>query len=327
MVNFFLKTNWGLWFLNPLFLCVLSHVFPHCVVLVPCLFHVLTGFSAFLDIAFLDFLVSIFFSGLAQKIVVLLLDKSCKKKYHSFLKETLVFLDFSIFARDLFFHALSSKTFCHYSFFNVFEKYLVSFVSFSVFLFKKKKQPSNKILILFMFSLLVVTLLILHAFLLFSFSSYHVSSPCGLLSLCSFTLSLSLLWFFFKKTFFAVFFFEKLLFSFVHRFLWSCFFLSPLLFRFFSCCSFQSCSLEQDKLTLLLFWQKNSRDFFDPCLCEVLKVCYMQQKIVFNNLNFLQQNKIPQRKRTEKKLISRFARVEDRVRDWRLSWPLLRVAT
>ena len=37
-------------------------------------------------------------------------------------------------------------------------------------------------------------------------------------------------------------------------------------------------------------------------------------------------NKIPQKKE-QKKLTSIFARVEDRVRDWRLSWPLLRVAT
>ena len=50
-------------------------------------------------------------------------------------------------------------------------------------------------------------------------------------------------------------------------------------------------------------------------LCEVLKVCYMQHKIVFTNLDFFQQNKIPQKKEEQKKLISGFARVEDRVRN------------
>ena len=87
----FMKTKWrSLIFEHSFLLCFVS-CFLHCVVLIPCLFHVLTCFLAFLDISFLDFLVSIFFSGLVQKNVVLLLDKRCK---NILLKETLVFLDF-----------------------------------------------------------------------------------------------------------------------------------------------------------------------------------------------------------------------------------------
>ena len=129
-------------------------------------------------------------------------------------------------------------------FFNVFEKYLVSFVSIS-FSVQKKTPQKNLDSLYFMFTLFVVTLLILHAFLLFSFFSYHVSSPCGLLSLCLFTLSLSS-----DSSFFFQFFFKKN--SFFHLIIAFCeavFVLSPLLFRFFCCCSFQSCSFEQDKLT------------------------------------------------------------------------------
>ena len=43
--------------------------------------------------------------------------------------------------------------------------------------------------------------------------------------------------------------------------------------------------------------------------------------ISFNKIKSLK------KKKNRKKLISGFARVEDRVRDWRLSWPLLLVAT
>ena len=85
----------------------------------------------------------------------------------------------------------------------------------------------------FMCSLLVVTLLILHAFLLFSFLSYHVSLLVFALVMfidtlsLSLSLSLSLLCFFclilFKQSplFVFRFFFKKkkILFSFVHRFL------------------------------------------------------------------------------------------------------------
>ena len=185
-----------------------------------------------------------------------------------------------------------------------------------------------------MFTLLGVTLLILSAFLLFSFFSL---SLC-LLSLClsslfvmfiySLSLSLMLLLFnsFFYNLSFFIFFLKNLLFSFVHRFLWNCFVLSPLLLRLFSCCSFQSCSIEPDKLTPFFLVQKNhlfnpSRNLFAEFLpLDVLKSFIVYSlffgpmsvwgaesmfhaiKIFFDNLNFLQQNKIPQKKRTKKNL-------------------------
>ena len=43
-------------------------LFPPCVVLIPCLFHVFFWFFAFLDVAFLDFLVSTFILGLFKKL-------------------------------------------------------------------------------------------------------------------------------------------------------------------------------------------------------------------------------------------------------------------
>ena len=89
VVNFFFEDEMGSLIFEPSFLlcfvlCFSSLRRPYSLSL-PCF----TVFLTFLDILFLDFLVSIFFSGLVQ-IVVLLLDKSCKKKF--FLKETLVFL-------------------------------------------------------------------------------------------------------------------------------------------------------------------------------------------------------------------------------------------
>ena len=64
---------------------------------------------------------------------------------------------------------------------------------------------------------------------------------------------------------------------------------------------------------LLNFWEEGT--YFDP------------KKNVFKNYhsNFSSKKNLPSKKR--KKLISRFTRVEDRVRDWRPSWPLLRVVT
>ena len=216
------------------------------------------------------------------------------------------------FALDLFFfHAWSSKTFCHY-FFNVFEK-ISDFFCLNLFVFCSKKSPQKKILILFfMFTLIVVTLLILNAFLLFSFFSYHVSSPCVCSRhVCLISLSLSLLccfclfYFFFNHLYFFFRFF--FLISFL---ICSSFFVKLFLFYLHCCFAFflvlfnrvrsnkinwsfffvQNNHLLNPSKNLfaefLLFDVKSLSSFFvlfflDPCLCEVLKVSYTQQKLFF----------------------------------------------
>ena len=224
----------------------------------------------------------------------------------------------NIFAVDLFFHAWSSKNILP-----LFFQWLWTISCF--FSFCSKKSPQ-----FFWFSLFYV-------YSPWCYSSYSprfsfvflfllpcVLSLC-LLSLCSFTLfviflfSLSLFLMlllfnsFFNHICFSFFFLKKI--SFFDLFTAFCetvFVLSPLLFRLFSCCSFQSCSFEQDKLSPFLLAEKPlfnpSKNlfaqflpfdvkkyfivflffFFDSCLCNVLKVCFMQHKIVFNILNFLQ---------------------------------------
>ena len=121
-----------------------------------------------------------------------------------------------------------------------------------------------------MFTLLAVSLLILHAFSLFFFLFLFSLSMCPLLRCASryvYLLSLSLVLpllipFFFENSLLFIFLlFSKKKTSFFIFSLLFCktvFVPSPLLFRPFSCLFlfFQSCSFEQDKLTFF-FWQRN----------------------------------------------------------------------
>ena len=133
-----------------------------------------TGFQRFLMFLFLDFLVSIFFSGLVQKFSAWLLDKSCKKK--KCLKETLVFLDFNHFCCRFVFSCIIFKNILPLFFFQMSLKNILFLLAQSHCFCSKKNLTQKKLdFLYFMFALLVVTLLILLAFLWFSFFSYHVS--------------------------------------------------------------------------------------------------------------------------------------------------------
>ena len=129
-----------------------------------------------------------------------------------------------------------------------------------------------------MFTLLAVSLLILHAFSLFSLPSFsfHVFlSLCLPLAIFIYSLSFSLSYassvYSFKKNTFIDFLFKKNLFI--------CSSLLAKLFLFYLLCCFapfshlflQSCSFEQEKLTPFFFWQKNnlfktSKNFFSEIL-------------------------------------------------------------
>ena len=202
-------------FEQSLFLCLIS-CFPHCVALIPCLFHVFGIFERFLKLLFLIFFLSIFVSGLFKKLS-LFLDTTFKKislilvRKITLGKKTFVFVILTLFLLLIcFVHAWSSI----FPFFGLFRaNILFLFVLISLFLFKKKKNTSkNKlILFIFVFTLLVLTLpellslslsLSLSLVVLFSlFSpcllSFFVSS-CFLFS-CSITLLMFIcsLWCFF----------------------------------------------------------------------------------------------------------------------------------
>ena len=84
-------------FLEPcLYLCLISCFFPACVVLLYCVFHVFSGFFAFLDVTFLDFLLSIFFLGLF---------KNCRVVWKNYKKISLILL-------FLFFQTPCFSSFC-----------------------------------------------------------------------------------------------------------------------------------------------------------------------------------------------------------------------
>ena len=167
-----------------------------------------------------------------------------------------------------------------------FLEYILFLLSLSLCFCFKKKSPRKKcdslnfslfsfsssfILSLmcriFMFTLLAVRLLILHVFSLFS---PFFLFPCFLsscLPLTMFIYSLSLSYassvYSFQKNHLYLFGFLFVFFSFVHPFLQNCFCsISFVVSHLFSHLFFQSCSFEQEKLTLFFFWQKNS--LFNP---------------------------------------------------------------
>ena len=126
--------------------CFISCFFPPCVVLIPCLFHILLIISA--SWYYFSWFSSInLLLGLLEKIVVLFLDKSFKK-YHwfsfcdYFWKKTLL-LSFTIFAfLNLFFQTWSSKTCCYSPLFsNSFLKNILAILSYSLGFCSKKKTP------------------------------------------------------------------------------------------------------------------------------------------------------------------------------------------
>ena len=180
-------------FLNNPFFCVLSRVFPHCVVLIPCLFHVFWIFERFLKLLFSIFFLSIFVSGLFEKLSLFL--DTTFKKYHWFLLEklllekTLVFVILTFFGFDLF----SSCMIFNFSFFLSFScKYFLSFVLISLFLFKKKTSK-NKLIPLY----------------------FCVYSPCSYSSWVALSLSSFLFSLFFSVSFllFCLFMFPLLMFN------------------------------------------------------------------------------------------------------------------
>ena len=172
--------------------------FPHCVVLY--------WFLAFSDIPFLDFLVSIFFSGLVKKMSICCWTNGCKKYHFFFWKKPLFSWVLPFFAVDLFFHAWFAKTFCHYSF-QMSLKNILFLLAQYLFASVQKKITSKKswFSLFYVFSPWCYSFYSPRfSFVYFSFFSYHVSSPLCLLSLCSstlfimfiYSLSLSLLCFF-----------------------------------------------------------------------------------------------------------------------------------
>ena len=194
-----------------------------------------------------------------------------------------------------------------------FEKYLGSFALILIFLVKKnhlKKSDSlnfslvflltlfSLLFRIFMFTLLAVSLVILHAFPLF-FSLLFFLFPYFLslcLPLAMFIYSVSCAssvdsFFFWKFTFiyFSSFFKKRHPFSFVHPlFCKTVFVPSPLLFRPFSCLFlfFQSCSFEQGKLTFF-FWRKNhlfntSKNLFS----EFLFLFFLKKKVFHRFFDF-----------------------------------------
>ena len=139
---------------------------------------------------------------------------------------------------------------------------------------------------IFMFTLLVVSLLIFHTFSLFLFFLFSLSMFPLLMFASRYvyllSLSLVLLLFFFEKSpLFTFRFFQKKI---LHLFIPFCktvFVLFPLLFRsFFLLFFFQTSSFEQDKLTLFSFGRKTI--CLIPPRTYFLKFCHLMFEKVFH---------------------------------------------
>ena len=300
--------------------CFISCVFHLCVVLIPCLFHVLLIISAsWYYFSWFSFINLLF--GTLKQIVVLFLDKSFKT-YHKFsfyhFGKNHVFLEFHHFVLFYFFmHDLQKHVLFFLCFQSLFWK-ISCFFCRSPFVSVQKKNTSKKKVTLFIFlfftfssSFILSFVSYLHvyfpccsssysprffSFFSLPFFSFHVSlSLCLPLAMIIYSLSLSLMFLLFipsKKSPLFNFLWKKLF----DLFIPSCktvFVLSPLLSRtFFLICFFQSCSFEQEKLTLFFFWQKNN--LFNPSknFSEILSfdVFFFKKKksfIVFRFFFFL----------------------------------------
>ena len=193
-----------------------------------------------------------------------------QKLQKKILKETLVFVSFTILCYRFVFSCIIFKNILPLFFFHCLWK-ISCFFWLNLFVSVQKKNLFKKNLIFFILCLLSLLLLFLFSSLFFCF----LFSLTMFLSLCLLKLSLFtlfLLFIFFSlslsKCFFCSillqkspswifsFFFEKIFFHFFIPFCETVFVLLHCCSAFFSCCSFQSCSFEQDKLTLL-FCQKN----------------------------------------------------------------------
>ena len=220
--------------------------FPHCVVLY--------WFLEFPDIPFLDFLVSIFFSCLVKKNVDLLLDNWVQKISFLFERNP-CFLEFYHFLLLICFcmHDFQKKQFAIILFSMSLNKSCFFCLNIFLLLFKKNSPQKDLDSLYFMFSLLDVTLLILRAFLLFSFLFSLTMFPLLVFALVMFiyslahvyllslflSLSLSLLCFFclilFLMTFIFSFFFCGKKSSFFHLFIAFC---ETVLFYLHCCFAF-----------------------------------------------------------------------------------------
>ena len=269
--------------------------FPPCVVLIPYLFHVLLIISASWHYYSWFSSINLLFGSLKkisrfvfdqkfQKIsLILFLTYFWKKKKRFYWVSS--FCAFYFFMHDLQKHV---AILCFQSLFGKISCFLCRSPFVSVrkkFTSKKKRDSLYFSLLLFLLNLFslncVISSCLLSLLIVFSFStiflfsflpsfSFHVSlSLClpshyvYLLSLSlSLSLSLMLLLFIPSKKITFIFFLK----NFFHLFIHSCktvFVLSPLLLRsFFSHLFLQSCSFEQEKLTLFFFWKKNN--LFNP---------------------------------------------------------------
>ena len=145
-VSIFLDEHISLFFEPSLLPCFISCFFPPCVVLIPCLFHILLIISA--SWYYFSWFSSVnLLLGLLEKIVVLFLDKSFKKYHwfsfcHYFWKKKDAFIEFHHFCFfNLFFHAWSSKTCCYSPLFsNSCLKNILVLLSYSLGFCSKKKH-------------------------------------------------------------------------------------------------------------------------------------------------------------------------------------------
>ena len=274
---------------------------PHSL-FVPCF----TGNKRFLTLLFLIFLYQPSFWISSKKMSFCFWTKVSKNIIDTLLIifKLLFFLSFIILC-FLFFHAWSSKTFAIFLCFHILFWKISCFFCRSPFVSVQKKSPRKKNVTLFifpffltfsssfilshlchifMFTLLAVSLLILHAFSLF-FSlpcfSFHVTSPSVCLSLCLFTLSL-----FYAS---SVYSFQKI--TFIYLVFFSIFFicssLLAKLFLFFLLCCFAPFShlfffnrvLSNKRNWPFFPWQKKS--YLIPPRIFFLKFCHFMFKKSF----------------------------------------------